>query len=77
MTGKDIKSFLPIMYITGTFVASQKHWAIYTKEAYRIYMSFQKPYRKHLGRVYFMPKMHTFICFPTSRKEGKELGMTF
>ena len=34
MTGKDTKSFLPIMYVGGTFCG--------TKEAYTIYMTFKK-----------------------------------
>ena len=35
---KDSKSFLPIMYDSGTFVGSQKDWSALTKEAYAIYM---------------------------------------
>ena len=29
--GKDTKSFLPITYVWGTFVGSQKNWATLTK----------------------------------------------
>ena len=36
MKGKDIKFFVPIMYVNGTY------WAALTKEAYYIYMIFKK-----------------------------------
>ena len=45
MKGKDSKSFLPILYISGPCVDSLKNWATLTKDAYVIYMAFKKlPY---------------------------------
>ena len=40
--GKDTKSFLPITYVSRTFVGLQKYWATLRKEAYAIYMTFRK-----------------------------------
>ena len=40
--GKDIRSFLSIMYVSGTFVGSKKNRATLTKEVYAIYMAFKK-----------------------------------
>ena len=42
MKGKEIKSFLPITYVSEIFVSYQKNWATLTKEAYGIYMTFKK-----------------------------------
>ena len=41
MVSKTI-SFLPITYISGAFVGSQKNWGTFMKETYAINMAFKK-----------------------------------
>ena len=42
MIGKDIKSFVPITHIKGSFVHSHENWAILSKDTFTIYMAFKK-----------------------------------
>ena len=42
ISGKDNTSFLPINYISGPFIGSQKNWVPLTKEAYAICMASKK-----------------------------------
>ena len=44
INAEDITSLLPITYISGTFVGSQKYWATLMKDLYPMYMAFMKLY---------------------------------
>ena len=42
LDGKVITMDHPLLYVSGLFHGSQLNWAVLTKEAYAIYMSFKK-----------------------------------
>ena len=39
---KELKSYLPITYVSGTFVISQKNWASVMKKTHVIYIAIMK-----------------------------------
>ena len=60
VNGESVISFLPITYISGTFMGSQKNWSTLTKQVYAIYMSF-----RNCHTTYKMPRsLANVIMFP-------------
>ena len=60
VNGKDV-SFLPIAYISGTFVESQKNWATLIKEAFAIYLACKKLRNSHT--TYMMSRLVPNVSF--------------
>ena len=75
MKGKETKSFLPIISISGTFVHAQKNWATLTRVSYAIFITFKKLSYYFYDAEVTIKCHHALLCkFLTEHKLNSKIN---